>query len=161
MVTVETYKMVRWLPSRYNENANGIADFPSTGRFRLLYLTSTDLLSPSGTSSSSMNAISVILTHFPANVVELVVLHALPSNSFVWEDIPRVVKAEAEMRFYNGTELQDAYKTYGVDPEKGAIAVVRPDGYIGTIAELKDTSRISTYLRGCLREVTVKTNGFH
>ena len=66
------------------------------------------------------------------------------------------------MRFYNGTELQDVYKTYGVHPERGAIAVVRPDGYIGTIAELKDTARVKTYLRGCLREVQPKkTNGVH
>jgi len=57
------------------------------------------------------------------------------------------------MRFYNGTVLQDAYKTYGVDPEKGALAVVRPDGYVGVIAGLGDTERIGEYLRGCLREV--------
>lgn len=56
------------------------------------------------------------------------------------------------MRFYNGTELEDTYKIYGVDTKKGAIAVVRPDGYIGTIAELKDTDRVGEFLKGCLRE---------
>jgi phenol 2-monooxygenase len=55
------------------------------------------------------------------------------------------------MRFYNGTELEDAYKVYGVDPKKGAVAVVRPDGYIGTIAELKDAERIGEFLKRCLR----------
>jgi len=60
------------------------------------------------------------------------------------------------MRFYNGTELQNAYQTYGVAPEKGANSVVRPDGYIGTIASLQDTSRILAYLKGCLR--TTKSN---
>jgi phenol 2-monooxygenase len=55
------------------------------------------------------------------------------------------------MRFYNGTELEDAYKVCGVDPKKGAVAVVRPDGYIGTIAELKDTERIGEFLKRCLR----------
>jgi len=63
------------------------------------------------------------------------------------------------MRFYNRIELQDAYKVYGADPTKGAVAVVRPDGYIGTIAELKDTERARTYLQSCLRELNVKTNG--
>lgn len=57
------------------------------------------------------------------------------------------------MRFYNGTELQDAYKVYGVDPKNGALAVVRPDGYIGAIAELKDTDRVQAYFERCLREV--------
>lgn len=81
------------------------------------------------------------------------ILHTLSPNTFVWEDIPDVVKVESEMRFYNGTELEDAYKTYGVGPDKGALAVVRPDGYIGIIAKLKDTERVRTYLKGCLREV--------
>jgi phenol 2-monooxygenase len=103
--------------------------------------------------------ISSILSQFPAGIIELVVLHALESNTFIWTDIPEVVKAEAEMRFYNGTELENAYKIYGIDPEKGAVAVVRPDGYIGTVAGLADTSRIDAYLKGCLRTVGRKTNG--
>src|SRR5450756_1725443 len=106
-------------------------DFPSTGRFRILCFTSTDLLTPTGISSTALNQISAILTQFPASIIELVVLHALESNTFVWTDIPETVKTHSEMRFYNGTELEDAYKIYGVDPKKGAVAVVRPDGYIG------------------------------
>jgi phenol 2-monooxygenase len=65
------------------------------------------------------------------------------------------------MRFYNGTELQDAYKVYGVNPEMGAITVVRPDGYIGMVSELKDTDSVHSYLKGCLREVKGTTNGAH
>lgn len=57
------------------------------------------------------------------------------------------------MSFYNGTELEDAYTVYGVDRKKGAITVVRPDGYIGTIAELGDMERVEAFLRRCLREV--------
>ncbi len=127
-------------------------DFPSTGRYRVLFLTSTDLLEPTSVSSTSLNQISIILTNFPAGIIELVVLHALESNTFVWADIPDVVKIHSEMRFYNGTELEDAYKIYGVDPKKGAITVVRPDGYIGTIAEVKDTERIGNFLKRCLRQ---------
>jgi phenol 2-monooxygenase len=86
-------------------------------------------------------------------MIELVILHPLPQNTFVWSELPRVVKTEAEMRFHNGTELEDAYRVYGVSREKGAIAVVRPDGYIGTIADLNDTERVERYLKGCLREI--------
>jgi phenol 2-monooxygenase len=64
------------------------------------------------------------------------------------------VKVEGEMRFYNGTELEDAYRVYGVSRVRGAIAVVRPDGHVGAIAELKDTERLRNYLKGCLREVS-------
>jgi phenol 2-monooxygenase len=55
--------------------------------------------------------------------------------------------------------LENAYKVYGIDPEKGAVAVVRPDGYIGIVGGLADTSRIDAYLKGCLRTVDGKTNG--
>jgi phenol 2-monooxygenase (NADPH) len=136
-------------------------DFPSTGRFRLLVLTSSDLLSPSGISSTSLSQISNILSRFPSGVIELVVLHPLEPNTFDWNDIHDMVKRQAEMRFYNGTELEDTYKVYGVDRERGAVAVVRPDGYIGTIAKLEDTERIRAYLGGCLRQVGVKAHGTH
>src|ERR1700722_17200786 len=102
-------------------------DFPSTGRFRILCFTSNDLLSPTGTSASALHEISFLLRLFAAGIIELVALHTLPSNSFAWTDIPVVVREEAEMTFYNGTELEDAYSVYGVNPERGAVAVVRPD----------------------------------
>lgn len=69
--------------------------------------------------------------------------------------MPAILGEELKMRFHNGTELSNAYKIFGVDPEKGAVVVVRPDGYIGTIAELGGIERLAFYLRGCLRE-TVK-----
>jgi phenol 2-monooxygenase len=129
-----------------------ILDFPSTGRFRILHLTSTDLLVPTGVSSTSLKQISTILERFPAGIIELVILHALESNTFMWAEIPDAVKIHSEMRFYNGTELEDAYKIYGVDPKQGAIAIVRPDGYIGTIAEQKDTKRVGEYFNRSLRQ---------
>ena len=57
------------------------------------------------------------------------------------------------MRFYNGTELEDAYGVYGVSKERGAIAVVRPDGYVGCITSSEEVGRVEGYLRGCLRTV--------
>ncbi|KAI9050619.1 hypothetical protein LZ554_005778 [Drepanopeziza brunnea f. sp. 'monogermtubi'] len=128
-------------------------DFPSTGRFRILHFTSTDLLDPSGTSAFSLAHISRLLGRFPSGIIELVVLHPLEPDSFMWKDVPAMVKERAEMSFYNGTKLEDAYAVYGVSPAKGAIAVVRPDGYIGTVASLQDTERIGKYLKGCLRGV--------
>lgn len=99
------------------------------------------------------------MSRFPGGILELVTLHPLASNTFVWTDLPDVVKAQAEMRFYNGTELEDAYKVYGINPKKGALVVVRPDGYVGTIAELEGTDRILRYLKGCLKEADGKING--
>jgi phenol 2-monooxygenase (NADPH) len=43
------------------------------------------------------------------------------------------------------TQGGKAYSSYGIDPGAGAIAVVRPDGYIGAVAALENVSEIDTY----------------
>lgn len=66
------------------------------------------------------------------------------------------------MRFYNGTELEDVYKTYGVSKEKGAVVCVRPDGYVGAIEVLGENGvkNAEKWLRGALRVVDgAETNG--
>ncbi|KAJ5335499.1 hypothetical protein N7452_007902 [Penicillium brevicompactum] len=128
-------------------------DFPSTGRFRVLCLTSTDLLDPTGISAQALSALSKTISRFPKSVVEQIVVHPRLSRDFMWGDIPRAVKEHSEMSFYNGYELDDVYGTYGVDPEKGAVAIVRPDGYIGVIASLADVNRVERYLEGLIRTV--------
>lgn len=50
------------------------------------------------------------------------------------------------MSLYSGYDLEDAYQIYGVDPGKGALVVVRPDGYVGVVAHLKDVQRVDAYL---------------
>lgn len=57
------------------------------------------------------------------------------------------------MSFYSGYELDDVYGTYGVDPEKGALAIVRPDGYIGVVASLSHVSRADRYLETLIRTI--------
>ncbi|KAL4782713.1 FAD binding domain-containing protein [Aspergillus varians] len=134
-------------------------DFPSTGRFRILVLTSSDLLNPSGTSATAIKALSsTIIPRFPPSTIEQVVIHPRLSNTgskgFMWRDLPREIKERSEMRFYSGYGLSDdVYAIYGVDESQGAIAVVRPDGYVGVVAELGDIERVGAYLGGCLRVV--------
>ncbi|XMA14698.1 hypothetical protein WAI453_007489 [Rhynchosporium graminicola] len=135
-------------------------DLPSTGRYRILLLTATDLLTPSSDSCTTLSLLPPLIHIFPPSLIELVVLHALPSNTFVWRDIPAAVKDEAEMRFYNATELEDAYAVYGVDRKKGAMLVVRPDGYVGCVVDLKTgLGGVEQYLRGVLRVVCEGNGG--
>jgi hypothetical protein len=47
--------------------------------------------------------------------------------------------------------MDDVYGIYGVDPSKGALAVVRPDGYVGILADLGDVQRIDNYLGAMIR----------
>ena len=131
-----------------------VTDFPSTGRFRILVLTSSDLLDPQGTSARTLTTLgSKVIPRFPQSLVEQVVIHPSLSKDFMWHDVPRELKLHSEMRFYSGYEMDDVYKIYGVDPAEGAMAVVRPDGYIGVIATLDDVQRIEKFLERCVRTV--------
>ncbi|KAJ5706824.1 hypothetical protein N7488_006625 [Penicillium malachiteum] len=128
-------------------------DLISTGRFRILCLTSSDLLDAQGVSARALTNIGSIIPQFPPSVLEQVVIHPHLSRDFSWNDIPAEVKEYSEMSFYSGYELDDVYATYGVDPAKGALAIVRPDGYIGVISELGDVERVEKYLKTLIRTV--------
>lgn len=86
-------------------------------------------------------------------MLEQVVLHPRLPRPFMWKDVPAVLKKYSEMSFYSGYELDDVYRIYGVDPSQGALAIIRPDGYVGVIAELGDVERLREYLERCLRVV--------
>ncbi|KAL4865805.1 hypothetical protein BDV12DRAFT_210905 [Aspergillus spectabilis] len=132
-------------------------DFLSTGRFRILILTSSDLLNPSGTSAKTLHSLSSLISQFPTSVIEQVVIHPhlnKDTRTFMWRDLPAEIKRHSEMRFYSGYELaDDVYKIYGVEEGQGALAVVRPDGYVGVVAGLDDVSAVEEYLGGLLRRV--------
>ncbi|GLA28603.1 hypothetical protein CBS147346_8665 [Aspergillus niger] len=126
-------------------------DLASTGRFRVLTLTSDDLLNAQSASARSLQDVSALLGTFPAGVIEQIVVHPQLPNDFEWDNLPACVKEHAEMRFYNGSELEDAYGIYGVDPHQGAMVVVRPDGYVGIVVALGEVDRVGEYLRRCIR----------
>lgn len=89
---------------------------------------------------------SALSQRFPATLIEQIIVHPRLAGELTWETIPPCVKEEAEMSLYSGYELDDAYQIYGVDPEKGALVVVRPDGYVGVVAHLDDVDRVDAYL---------------
>ncbi|KAB8228158.1 putative phenol monooxygenase [Aspergillus alliaceus] len=101
----------------------------------------TGVICKTGISAKVLTSLGVsILPHFPASTVEQVVIYPRLGKTFTWRDIPHELKKHSEMRFHSGYELDDVYKIYGVDPSRGALAVVRPDGYVGMIAALEDVS---------------------
>lgn len=135
-------------------SADQITDIPSTGRFRILCLASTDLLDRQSVSARALNALDGLMDKFPASVIELIVLHPKLHRQFEWDDVPGCIKQRAEMRFHDGSALDDAYAIYGVDPGRGALAAIRPDGYVGVVAFLDDVARVEEYLRRCVRMVS-------
>ena len=86
-------------------------------------------------------------------MIEQVVIHPRLERDFMWNDIPSEIKRYSEMAFYSGFELDDVYKTYGVNPVEGALAVVRPDGYVGIVASLQDVGRLEKFLESLIRTV--------
>ncbi|KAJ5620588.1 hypothetical protein N7510_004572 [Penicillium lagena] len=135
-------------------------DTPSTGRFRILSLTSTDLLDRNSVSAQALDATTRLAAQFPPTIIEQIVLHPRLHRSFQWDDIPACVKQQAEMRFYDGLALDDAYRIYGVDPARGALAVIRPDGYVGVVARLDNVAKLDEYLKRCIRTVDGETQVF-
>ncbi|KAB8252107.1 major facilitator superfamily domain-containing protein [Aspergillus flavus] len=94
-----------------------------------------------GTSAKSLTTLGTsVLPHFPASTLEQVVVHPRLDKTFTWRDVPQELKQHSEMRFHSGYEIDDIYAVYGVDPAQGALAVIRPDGYVGTIAALDDVT---------------------
>jgi phenol 2-monooxygenase len=124
-------------------------ELPSVGRYRIIVLASNDLLDRSGVTQPSLVSCIDIMQRFPAGTIDLVVLHPLKTR-FEWTDIPPNVKGVAEMRTYGLSRKEDAYEIYGVCKDKGLIAVVRPDGYVGMLAPLSGPNEVEGYLRSCL-----------
>ena len=40
------------------------------------------------------------------------------------------------------------YEKYGIDKQKGAIVVVRPDGYVGVVAPFENLADVDAYFAG-------------
>lgn len=111
------------------------------------------MLNHDGTSARTLTQLGAVIPRFPQSVLEQVVVHPRLERDFTWNDLPRDVKRYSEMSFYSGYEMDDVYGIYGVNPADGALAVVRPDGYIGVIAVLDDVKRVERYLQALIRTV--------
>ncbi|KAJ4138713.1 hypothetical protein NW768_002572 [Fusarium equiseti] len=120
-----------------------------TGRYYLTVFASNDLLDKSGSSQSALQSAIETISKFPQGTIHLVVIHPLTTR-FEWTDLPAGVKTLAEMRVYGMTRREDAYDILGVSRDEGAVAVVRPDGYVGMLAPLEKSDSVEDYLRGCL-----------
>lgn len=115
-------------------------------------LTSTDLLESTGQSQKALQACASIVKSHPAGSTDLVVLHPIKER-FEWTQVPSEVKRLAEMRTYGLAKREDAYDVYGIAKEEGAIAVVRPDGYVGILCRLSAPAAAEGYLSDCLVKI--------
>lgn len=144
-------------------------DFPCTGRFGLLVITSRDLLDPAGNSAKALSDTNDLLARYPPTMVQLSVLHSLPDSirGIDWHRLPPIIHERAEMRFHSARpgELpsgqsgaaklhtlgaEDAYGIYGVSRNEGVMVVIRPDGYVGMVGSLTNVQHVMSYLDGVM-----------
>lgn len=76
--------------------------------------------------------------YFPPTLVEAVIIHPYASNHCLeWlTHFPKVVRENSEWLIF-GDEYDEAYKNWGVNKKKGALAIIRPDGYVGAVTEVE------------------------
>ena len=155
-------------PSFLYIRANLPIDFSSNGRYKILVLTSTDLIKLGGRSAKALQAVGRIINQFPPGIIELTVLHTLEDTRKIsWKDLPYEIKQYAEMRFHSAWpgeaptskfqtrnhmyKAEDAYGIYGVSRNEGAACIVRPDGYVAILASLDNVEDIKKYFQRWLQ----------
>jgi phenol 2-monooxygenase len=137
--------------------ANKMLELSSIGRYRILVFTARDLTCTGSPSADCLVRLCDSVTpQYPAGVIELLIMYPPRQDRFEWVDLPDCVKRDAEMRTFGTTE--EVYNKYGVNTARGAVVVVRPDGYVGTICAIENTEGLMRYLDGCLVRVG-KSNG--
>lgn len=102
---------------------------------------------PHGVSRRAVEGVCELARVYPG-LVEEVILQPHPDEMFEWPELPPIVKEQAEMRLHVASK--EVYDTYGVDPERGAIAVVRPDGIIAITTSLESVADIEEMLQRLL-----------
>ncbi|CZT15142.1 related to phenol hydroxylase [Ramularia collo-cygni] len=127
-------------------------EMPSTGRYRLMVMASDDLLDSNGASQATLRNCETLLHKFPADTIDLIVLHPLEKR-FEWSDLPISLKKTAEMRIYGLSKKEDAFEILGVPKRRGSLVVIRPDGYVGMLARLDACGSVESYFESCLVKI--------
>ncbi|KZV70845.1 hypothetical protein PENSPDRAFT_685128 [Peniophora sp. CONT] len=71
-------------------------------------------------------------------------------DKFNWNRMPYVLRRHWTQVLLDDTDVQGnggkMYETYGISDE-GALVIIRPDGYVGTVAGLTDVDKVNSYFR--------------
>ncbi|KAH9944956.1 FAD binding domain-containing protein [Epithele typhae] len=70
-----------------------------------------------------------------------------------YTDLPRLFRPHWSKVLLDDVDMygrsgSGGYKKYGIDEEKGAIVVIRPDGYVGVVAPFEGLADVETYFSG-------------
>lgn len=128
-------------------------DMPSTGRYRVIVLLPEAFRAePASFGGVIRNLVEAVPGSFAEGVVETVVVFPGERGGLEWTDFPGCVRELSEWLVLGG-HYGEVYKTWGVDESRGAVVVVRPDGYVGVVAKLEGVEDVVAFLKGVLKVV--------
>ncbi|KAK9459737.1 FAD binding domain-containing protein [Lipomyces oligophaga] len=142
--------------SQSEANPHFLSDLmPSDGRWRIVYFAGdfkdnmalTDTMTDIAAYLDSKDSLIKRFTPQGAksdSVIEIILIHASPRTAVEWTEFPQAFRPkdnygrEDFWKIYVDDESHHnghghAYKKYGIDPKKGALIVVRPDGYVSAV----------------------------
>jgi phenol 2-monooxygenase len=138
-------------------NFNLLDQVVPDGRWKLLLFTSVDLLLDKSRSTKALNSLfrDVIPLLLPESLRGIIVTPEMvrsienseteiPVRNIQWSAFPECVREEAEMATFIGSQF--TYSLYGIDKQRGAVVLVRPDGYVSILSELEDLFQPDMFL---------------
>ncbi|TFK80699.1 hypothetical protein K466DRAFT_503427 [Polyporus arcularius HHB13444] len=87
------------------------------------------------------------------DVFDILCITSAERDKVDYTDVPEVFRSHWSKVLvddidYAGRSGGGGFAAYGIDPKSGAIVVVRPDGYVGTVAPLDRVEDINAYFSG-------------
>ncbi|KAH9893338.1 FAD binding domain-containing protein [Cubamyces lactineus] len=92
------------------------------------------------------------------SVFDLVCISASSKDDVDYTDFPKVFRKHWSKIYLDDTDMLGrlgggGFTRFGIDPEAGAIAVVRPDGHVGLIAPCDRVDAVEAYFGGFMRPI--------
>ncbi|KAI0333895.1 hypothetical protein GY45DRAFT_1271162 [Cubamyces sp. BRFM 1775] len=93
-----------------------------------------------------------------ASVFDLICISASDKENVEYTDFPKVFRKHWSKIYLDDTDMLGrsgggAFARYGIDPEAGAIVVVRPDGHVGLVAPCDRMDAVEAYFGGFMHPI--------
>ncbi|KIP05547.1 hypothetical protein PHLGIDRAFT_91984 [Phlebiopsis gigantea 11061_1 CR5-6] len=91
-----------------------------------------------------------------AAVFDVMAVCAATKEKVNYTDLPAIFRTHWSKVLLDDTDMYqrsggNGYEKYGIDKTKGAVVVVRPDGYVGTVAPYESIDDIRDYFAGFMK----------
>ncbi|KAI8996410.1 FAD binding domain-containing protein [Trametes punicea] len=86
----------------------------------------------------------------PSTVFDILSISSAKKQDVNYTDLPRLFRQHWSKVLLDDTDMYarvggGGYEAYGIEPQRGAIVVVRPDGYVGMVAPLERLKDVDAY----------------